>query len=206
MSAGKQNYQSHLKRLRKLRKLSAYKLAEMAGTSAQQIYRLESGERTLTRDWAERLAPHLDVSPVELIFPEMELGRPAIIPVFGYAGSREVVHVLEDGQHTAIDRLQLPSVADGHAAIIVRGESMRPVYNPGDILLFRSPSVRPWPLEQVLGRDCVVVTEQGRAYVKRIRQGREAGVVDLISYNPAVEPIYDVRLRWAAPVEWVRRS
>jgi len=206
MSERGRDYQYHLRTLRQRRKLSLAAVAEKAGTSPQQVARLESGERKMTREWAERLAPALGVSPVELLFPELASPVAAEVPIFGYAGAREAVDVLEDGQHTAIDRLQLPSVADGHAAIIVRGESMRPVYNPGDILLFRSPSVRPWPLEQVLGRDCVVVTEQGRAYVKRTRQGREAGVVDLISYNPAVEPIYDVRLRWAAPVEWVRRS
>jgi len=196
----------NLRRLRKQAGISAAALAEAVGTSDQQIYHLEHGRRTLTRDWAERLAPHLRASPVELLFPELQKPPAVSIPIFGYAGAREAVDVLEDGQHTAIDHLQLPSVADGYAAVIVRGESMRPVYNPGDILLFRPPSVRPWPLEQVLGRDCVVVTEQGRAYVKRLRRGREAGVVDLISYNPAVEPIYDVRLRWAAPVEWVRRG
>ncbi len=196
----------NLRRLRKEAKLSALALADLTGTTDQQIYHLEHGRRTLTRDWAERLAPHLGVSPVELLFPELRRPPALDVPIFGYAGAREVVDVLEDGQHTAMDHLQPPSLADGYAAVIVRGESMRPVYNPGDVLLFRPPSVHPWQLEELNGRDCIAITERGRAYIKRIRPGREPGLVDLVSYNPSVEPLYDVRLQWAAPIEWVKRK
>jgi len=60
---------SRLKELRELRHLSQAQLAALAGTSQPQIKRLESGERKLTKEWADRLAPHLGVRPEEILFP-----------------------------------------------------------------------------------------------------------------------------------------
>lgn len=63
-------------RLRELREkagLKQNKLAELADTSPPQIQRLEKGERTLTVEWAERLAPILKVHPASLIFDTSEL-------------------------------------------------------------------------------------------------------------------------------------
>lgn len=53
--------------------LSQAKLADLAGTSQPQIKRLESGERKLTKEWAQRLAPHLGVSPERLLFPDKRI-------------------------------------------------------------------------------------------------------------------------------------
>ncbi len=60
-----------LRKVRKGLKLSQFELAELAHTSSQQISRLEQDERSWTLDWAKRLAPHLKISPVELLFPGM---------------------------------------------------------------------------------------------------------------------------------------
>lgn len=57
-------------RIRELRVkagLSLERLAEMAGTSNQQLSKLELGKARLTTDWMERLAPHLGVKPPELM-------------------------------------------------------------------------------------------------------------------------------------------
>ncbi len=197
---------ARLRKLRKDKKMSAYVLADQVGTTAQQLYLLEAGKRTLTREWAERLAPHLGVSPVELIFPELARPPSVEVPVFGYAGAREIVDIPDKGVHHAIDAIELPSLADQYAAVIVRGDSMKPAYNPGDTLLFLPQGVRTYSLDELYGHDCVVMTERDRAYVKLVRKGREPGLVDLVSYNPAVEPLYDVRLEWGAPVLWVKRG
>lgn len=44
-------------------------LASKADTSAQQISRLEKSERKLSQDWMEKLAPLLNVQPIDLIQP-----------------------------------------------------------------------------------------------------------------------------------------
>ena len=60
---------SIIRRLRERKGLSQAQLAELVGTSAPQILRLEKGRRKLTVDWAERIAPHLGVAAFELLFP-----------------------------------------------------------------------------------------------------------------------------------------
>jgi transcriptional regulator with XRE-family HTH domain len=55
--------------------LSKAELSRRVGTTRPQMGRLEEDEgpkgRKLTLKWAERIAPHLNCSPVELMFPEM---------------------------------------------------------------------------------------------------------------------------------------
>ncbi len=57
-----------LRALRERRGLSQARLAELAGCSQPDIYRLETGHSRTTAEWAQRLAPHLGVSPRDL-FP-----------------------------------------------------------------------------------------------------------------------------------------
>ncbi|MCY6381047.1 XRE family transcriptional regulator [Hoeflea prorocentri] len=72
-----------IRSLREAKGLTQARLAELAQTSQPQIRRLEAGERQLTKDWAMRLAPHLDISPSELMFggqaydPPLPSGPPA---------------------------------------------------------------------------------------------------------------------------------
>lgn len=58
---------NRIRELRKQRGWSASQLAEAVGTSYQQIYRLEHGERRLTLDWMQRLARALEVPPEHLM-------------------------------------------------------------------------------------------------------------------------------------------
>ena len=59
---------SMIRSLREARGLTQARLAELTATSQPQIRRLEAGERQLTKDWAQRLAPHLGVSAARLMF------------------------------------------------------------------------------------------------------------------------------------------
>ncbi|OPB31543.1 helix-turn-helix domain-containing protein [Bartonella sp. AR 15-3] len=63
---------NNLKFFREKMGLSSKKLAELAGTSQPQIFRLENGHRKLTKEWAMRLAPHLAVTPKQLMFSEQQ--------------------------------------------------------------------------------------------------------------------------------------
>ncbi len=57
-----------IRSLREARGLTQAELARLVATSQPQIRRLEAGERQLTKDWAERLAPHLGVAASRLMF------------------------------------------------------------------------------------------------------------------------------------------
>ena len=63
-----QKYPNHLRDYRERLDLTQTQLAEMVGTSVQNISRLERGDRQLSRKWAERIAPHLSAKPEDLIF------------------------------------------------------------------------------------------------------------------------------------------
>ncbi len=82
---------SALKDLRVARNLTQAGLADLVGTSQPQIRRLENGERQMTKEWAERLAPHLGVVPSALLFPEQraEAVAEALINKIARASSTE---------------------------------------------------------------------------------------------------------------------
>jgi len=58
---------NHLKEWREFRELTQAALAEAAGTNANMIGYLESGERGLSAKWLRRLAPALDTTPGMLL-------------------------------------------------------------------------------------------------------------------------------------------
>jgi transcriptional regulator with XRE-family HTH domain len=61
---------NRIKELREKSGLTQDQVAEVAGTTFQQIARLETGKRRLTDDWMRRIAPALDVSPAALLTDE----------------------------------------------------------------------------------------------------------------------------------------
>ncbi|WP_173931362.1 LexA family transcriptional regulator [Chelativorans sp. Marseille-P2723] len=102
---------SILRNLRIKKGLSQSALAELVGTSQPQIRRLEAGERKLTKEWAERIAPHLGVTPEMLIFEKKTeqlevIGLPIMgivragdwrdISILDAEEEREVIHVARD--------------------------------------------------------------------------------------------------------------
>jgi|GEM_PF-449502 len=61
---------SMIRTLREAKGMTQAQLAELAATSQPQIRRLEAGERQLSKEWAQRLAPHLGVAASHLMFGE----------------------------------------------------------------------------------------------------------------------------------------
>lgn len=58
---------NRIREYRKIRGLTLNQLAELVGTTNQQISHLEKGRRRLTLDWMERIAIALDCHPSDLI-------------------------------------------------------------------------------------------------------------------------------------------
>lgn len=188
---GYQNGMSALRNYRQKQKLSQAALAELAGTSQPQIKRLEDGDRKLTKEWAERLAPHLGVTPQELIFdsppprgqvitngplktdsatvlninPPPEILGERDLPVFSAVegGPGEMVVSTDP-----IDIVPRPwfirNVKEAYAVLVV-GESMVPVFKPGMMVI-----VNP-KLPVVPGEPAIFVDQQHggfRATVKEL--------------------------------------
>lgn len=64
--------ENKLKEIREARGYSQAKLAELAGTSQQQIGKLEKGERKLSPEWQIRLSKALNCRPVDLMPEEFQ--------------------------------------------------------------------------------------------------------------------------------------
>ncbi len=88
--------------------------------------------------------------------------------------------------------------------VVVRGDSMSPVFEDSDIL-FIDLCFSGTPSE-LLGRACVVETRSGVAMVKRLERGRKGGFYNLESYNRLHSVIVDIELRTARPVLWVKKG
>ncbi len=64
-----------IKQLRVQRGMTMQELAQAAGTSQQQIDRLEKGRRKLTIEWVERLSRALECDAVDLLPPNFYRGE-----------------------------------------------------------------------------------------------------------------------------------
>ena len=64
---------SQLKKFRKRANLSQERLADLVNSGRSTIVKMERGEMVLSKKWAERLAPHLNCKPYELLFAQDEI-------------------------------------------------------------------------------------------------------------------------------------
>ena len=69
---------NRIRELREAAGLTLQQVAVRAGTSYQQIYKLEQGKRRLTDEWMRRLAPALGV-PVSALFPDLPKERGQLV-------------------------------------------------------------------------------------------------------------------------------
>lgn len=185
---------NRLREIRKAKGLTLQFVADAIGTTPTQISRLELSQRRLSDHWAERLAPVLGTRPSAMFSDD------TVVPVVGYVGAGEEVHNFED--QAAIDYVKPPDGADGTAAVIVRGDSMWPKYEAGDLLFFA-------PTDHVNhdalgGKPCIVQVRNGPTYVKRVFLGSKPGLYRLTSYK--AEDINDVDLLWASRVLWAQHK
>lgn len=188
-------------RIREIREQKGWTLQQLAAkvrTSHQQIHRLETEQRRLTTDWLTRLAKALGCRPFELLPPSDD--ERVTVPIVGYVGAGEKVVNFED-PGGGLGPVIPPPQGEHMAAIVVRGDSMWPAYQEGDVLFF-DPATE--VQSDCIGRECIVQVRGGPTYVKRVFRGTKDGTFRLASYKaPEVD---NVELVWAARVRWIRRK
>lgn len=130
--------------------------------------------------------------------------KPAIstVPLIGFAQAGEGGHFDDSGFPVGKgwDEIELPHVTDEQAyALKIAGESMKPTYRPGDIIIV-SPSS---PIRK--GDRIVVKTRDGEVMVKELRR-RTSKMIELKSLNaehrdrnfPVNEIDWMARILWAS--------
>lgn len=117
----KEPMKNRVKALRNAMGLTQPALAKLAGTTKNQITKLESGERRLSDHWAARLAPHLGVQPYELFMPfESTFNQLRFVPLVGHISCGDWREAIEFAEGT------VPAVAGGLNVFALRaqGDSM----------------------------------------------------------------------------------
>jgi SOS-response transcriptional repressor LexA len=157
-------------------------LAELANTTQQQIGRLLHGNREMTAQWAERLAPALSVRPEELLFPNLKRTR---VPLFSWVSAGRLAS--EDGVRKSDVRKYISAndLPKGNwMALEVQGDSMDRVAPDGSIIFVNKDDQR-----LIDNGFYVFATASGEATFKRYRVGPRPRLQPF-STNPDHETIY----------------
>lgn len=171
---------------RRQRGMTLKELADSVGTTPQTISRLETEVMTLSTEWLERLATALGVHPTELL----EAPDRPDIPLIGLIGANGALSRSADVDNFAIDiRAERP--------VAVRLSHPCGPYREGEVLIanrFDNDD-----LENVLGRDCLCCTADGRVLLRRVVRGADK-TYTLVPLQPDGDVRYNQDLRWAARV------
>lgn len=121
--------------------------------------------------------------------------RPAhAVAVMGIVGAGGAISVLgEQSPPEGHDQVEIPfTLPQPLVAFEVRGDSMHPYYDAGEIIVCFRDQSRPdtW----FHGRTAVVRTADGDRYLKRVTAGKRKGTFTLLSSN--ADPMEDVKIEW----------
>ncbi|MCW1934556.1 S24 family peptidase [Pararhodobacter zhoushanensis] len=176
-------------------------VAIASGVSYEQLKKFKQGksEKTNAED-AAALAAALGHS-VESLLGTAGVSVRSMIAVAGRVGAGAIVNLTDD--HTKGEGLYQiicpPQIQpSGVVGVEIEGDSMVPIYHPGDVLLYSRHALG--VPSEALNRICVAEDMDGHAWVKQVRIGTEHGLFNLISANPSGQNMLDVPLKWAAPV------
>lgn len=151
-------------------------------------------------DTLEAVAEQLGYTLVELL--DGRERRTTSVPIIGCVSAGEGWTPFSgDGP---IDEINIEMDGGPVIALLVRGESMVPVYRDGDVLIGAKRATS--NAHNLIGTDCIIETKDGQRYVKFLARGTQRGRFNLKSYNPAHSDLENVDIAWAAPITMVYRG
>lgn len=128
------------------------------------------------------------------------LRSPNAAPVVGFAGAGAEIYAIDDHEKGGgLDEIEAPfPVHPSTVCVVVRGDSMLPVFEDGDLIGYsKEPSRDP---AQLIGRRCLVKLADGRTFIKVLKRGSQKGLFTLVSFNAG--DIEDVAVEWAAEYDF----
>ncbi len=163
-------------RIRDIRKAKGLTLADLGAacdppTTAQTIGRLETGMRSLSLGWMNRIAAALKVDAASLM--RSESAAPAqIVAELSASGPLALTAPRE-----ALLPSELASAEDGPAPLVLAVTESVGEYRPGDLLWLRP--VDPAAMQTAMNRDCLVPRPGGRFAFGRLidRRGNLVGLL-----------------------------
>jgi transcriptional regulator with XRE-family HTH domain len=187
-------------RLREARFAAGYKdpasAARAMGISTVTYYSHENGTRGLVRS-ARRYAEFFRVSLDWLLTGRGAPPGQHGLFIAGHVGAgAEVYPEIDGAAGYAIDQIDAPvRLSRAAVGVWVRGDSMYPAFESGDILVYEEQRT---DFSDLIGKRTIVKLQDGRMFVKRLRRGSTKDFYYLESTN--APPIEDVKIEWAAPI------
>lgn len=162
-----------INRIRTIRQEKGMTLADLAAacvppTTPQTVGRIETGMRTLSTKWMDRIAAALGVEP-ELLVRGEQADAAQVVAVLGAAGPEAL-----NAPHDALP----PTALGGDGALMVLAiDYPHGEYRPGDQLWLRE--LDPAEAARAVNRDVLVPRKGGRFAFGRLidRQGDRIGVL-----------------------------
>lgn len=178
-------------------------LSKKAGLSKGYIHSILKQGRTPSVEAFLAVAEAAGVEPAWLLFGDdrFQLSYPIVGEAVDGESWRQIATT------GRVDRAKFEPGPDAGDMIViaVRGDANAPAYRDGDVLFCSRQRGNLHNL--IVRRDCLLRTRDGRDFLKHVVAGKRPGTFTLRSINnPVAEPIEDVVLQWAAPIEWVKRG
>ncbi|MHA6686363.1 LexA family protein [Mesorhizobium sp. A556] len=160
--------------------LTRDELSARMNTSTSQLTKLERGERKLTKEWMERIAEALRISPADLF--DQAASQLQSVPLISTISAG--VMMRDDLIDEAIRTLAVADLPPGDwFALRVDGDSMDRISPPDSIILVNRKDKR------LVNNACYVIADQhGNATYKRYRPSPDR--FEPVSTNPNHEPIF----------------
>jgi transcriptional regulator with XRE-family HTH domain len=186
--------------------LTQVELAQKLEVTQPTVHRWEKGVFEPEPQMLMNMAALADMTVAEFHYGSG--GQPAtMVPVVGVVGAGAAIYPIDDhALGGGVDETEAPpDVGDSVVAVRVRGDSMYPAYDDGDLLFYSRDPLTGSAIDETrcLHRDCIVALPDGRILVKRLMRGSLRAHYTLASFN--APPIENVRISWASPVRWIRR-
>lgn len=161
-----------------------------------------SGRQGVSTATLATLAPVLETTFAWLATGQGEDKSTA--PIVGYIGAGSVINPeFEQVPPEGLETVELPvTIQDGLVGFRVSGESMRPAYRDGDVILvWREQRM---PTDAYVGEEVAVRTQDGRRFLKEIHGTGKRGVYNLFSHNDRL--IEKVRIEWVGEIAHVVKA
>lgn len=201
-----QTFKDALDRALALTGRSLRSVAAEAGVSYDKLKNLrQSKSQTTNIDDGLKVIAVFGVTPSDFYDGNLAQADRATLPVAGRVGAGALVPLHDATDDGGLFRVIIPPQlrglgANGQlAAVEVDGDSMAPMFQPGDLLFFSRATHEGVPAEAI-GRPCIIEDSDGNAWVKLLRMGDEPGLYHLISLNFGAETLHNQRIIWAARV------
>ncbi|GAB4392678.1 MAG: helix-turn-helix transcriptional regulator [Gammaproteobacteria bacterium] len=199
-----------------LLKLSRVKIFDKYGLSADTLAAWENGKLKLSEKGLERCIKIYNAENL-IVTREWLLTGKGLSPKFSLELNRYFKTNPTEKPNQPFDDTMLmvkeidffQSLAPHSVTALVPNDDMLPLYAAGDHVGGRLRYAK--EIATCIGKDCIVKTQDGATYIRRIAKNTKAQGYNLVCLNPAwngnPEPVlFNVKLEAAAPIIWHRRQ